>query len=63
MMDILVAAEPQQLYLPGLTRNAELDDQRRFRTSTSHTPAESRRALFITSLAGPDTSPNITPAS
>ena len=45
--------------LTSLTRSAELVGQRRSRTSTFHTPAESHAALLTTSLTGQDTAPII----
>ena len=49
--------EPQQLYLPDLTRSAEFDGGRRSRTLTFHAPAKKYGALLRTSLAGQDTLP------
>ena len=46
--------ELQQLYLLGLTKSTEPNSQRRYGTSTFHTPAERQAALITTSLAGQD---------
>ena len=61
IMTILV--ELQQLYLPCLTRTAEIVGQRQFRTLTFRMLAERHRALFTTSLEGQSTPPSLSHSS
>ena len=58
MTSLVDLVELQQLYLQAL-RSAQLVGQRRLRTSTFNTPAESHGALLTTSLASQDISPSL----